>query len=103
MNIPALSTRVPALRSPVPQPAIQPPSDAASTEQAAFGDFVGTVFFTQMLSALRSTQGEVAYLGGGQGEKTFQSQLDQQIVAGLADQHGERLASPLRNRIDVRA
>lgn len=74
--------------------------------EAAFGEFFGEVFFGEMMKALRSTQGEVAYLGGSQGEKTFQSQLDQTLVADLAARHGGSLAKSTQGAfarsIDVR-
>ena len=71
---------------------------AAPQTEAAFEDFVGNTFFSQMLKALRSTQQEVAYLGGGQAEKTLQSQFDQMLVDRLADEHGGDFAQ----NIDVR-
>ena len=90
-------------------PAVNPHTDGAQTppqSETAFSDFVGNVFFSQMMKALRSTQQEVAYLGGGQAEKTFQSQMDQQLVNDLATRHGGDFAAPMQSRfatsIDVK-
>ena len=65
------------------------------TAKDAFQDFVAGTFFKQMLKALRSTQGETPYIDGGQAEKMFRSQLDQQIAEDLAKTHGATLADPL--------
>ncbi len=61
----------------------------------AFQDFVAGTFFKMMLKSLRSTQGEVAYIGGGQAEQSFRGQLDQQIAEDLAREHGDAFAAPL--------
>lgn len=71
-----------------------PKPDSLTTEQA-FQDFVAGTFFNMMLKALRSTQGEVQYFGGGQAEETFRNQLDQQIAEDLARDHGEAFSAPL--------
>ena len=65
----------------------------------AVGEFVGSVFFSQMMKALRSTQQEVAYIGGGQGEKIFQSQFDQLLVDQLSKSHGGKLAEGIDVRV----
>lgn len=46
----------------------------------AFDDFVGEVFYGQLLKSLRSTQHEPAYFHGGRAEEMFQQQLDQTLV-----------------------
>jgi Rod binding domain-containing protein len=45
---------------------------------------VGSVFYGQMLKAMRSTVGKPAYIHGGQAEELFQSQLDQTVVEDLS-------------------
>lgn len=52
--------------------------DAATRE--AFDEFVGEVFYGQLLKSLRSTQHEPAYFHGGRAEEVFQQQLDQTLV-----------------------
>ncbi len=61
----------------------------------AFQNFVAGTFFKQMLKSLRSGQGEIQYLGGGQAEKMFRGQLDQQLAEDLAKDHGAHFAAPL--------
>ena len=61
--------------------------DGLTTRQA-FQDFVAGTFFKQMLKSLRSTQGEVHYLNGGQAEEMFRTQLDQEMAEQLAHEHG---------------
>ena len=83
------------------------PGVASPQTQEAFASFVGNVFFTQMMKSLRSTSQPTAYIGGSQGEKTFQSQLDQHLAAQMADEHGGRLAKSMQpafaRSLDVRA
>ncbi len=71
------------------------PDEQAIQTKQAFQDFVAGTFFKMMLKSLRSTQGEVAYIGGGQAEQTFRGQLDQQIAEELAREHGEAFSAPL--------
>jgi len=60
-----------------------------------FQDFVGGTFYKEMLKSLRAAQKPSKYLNGGQAEKMFQGQLDQQIAEDLARQYGAHLADPL--------
>ncbi len=71
------------------------PNDQALKTKEAFQDFVAGTFFKMMLKSLRSTQGTVEYIGGGQAEQTFRGQLDQQIAEDLAREHGEAFSAPL--------
>jgi len=48
-----------------------------------------------MPKALRAAQKPSKYLNGGQAEKIFQTQMDQQIAEDLAHQYGRHLAAPL--------
>ncbi|MFO0923275.1 MAG: rod-binding protein [Pirellulales bacterium] len=61
----------------------------------AFRDFVGQTFFGQMIASLRSTQQEPAYFHGGQAEKIFQSQYDQQLAETIADKSASKVADPM--------
>src|SRR5260221_10356059 len=60
-----------------------------------FQDFVGGTFYKEMLKSLRAAQRPSKYLNGGQAEKMFQGQMDQQIAEDLARQYGGPLAAPL--------
>ena len=71
---------------------LAPSKDAA---QEIFNDFVAGTFFKQMLKALRSTEGKTAYIDGGQAEKMFRSQMDQELAEDLADSHGEMFSKSL--------
>ncbi len=71
------------------------PDEQAIRTKEAFQDFVAGTFFKMMLKSLRSTQGEVAYIGGGKAEQTFRGQLDQRIAEDLAREHGDAFAAPL--------
>ncbi len=66
-----------------------------STSREAFQDFVAGTFFQQMLKSMRSTEQELPYIGGGQAEKVFRQQLDQQIAGDLAKSHGAAFADSL--------
>lgn len=75
------------------------PSASAPNEQTevrqAFQEFVSGTFFRQMIKSLRSAQSEPAYFHGGQAERIFQGQFDEQIADDLAKKHGAALADPL--------
>ena len=60
-----------------------------------FQDFVGGTFYKEMLKSLRAAQRPSKYINGGQAEKIFQGQMDQQIAEDLARQYGGHLADPL--------
>src|SRR5437899_11420651 len=60
-----------------------------------FQDFVGGTFYKEMLKALRAAQKPSKYLHGGQAEKIFQGQMDQQIAEDLAHQYAGHVAAPL--------
>ena len=63
-----------------------------------FTQFVGETFYGQMIKSMRSTVGEAAYFHGGQAEKAFQGQLDQQLAQHLTEATAEKFAKPLFNR-----
>lgn len=60
-----------------------------------FSEFVAGTFYQQMLKALRSSENEIAYIGGGQAEKLFRGQLDMQIASDLANSHDDTLSQSL--------
>jgi Rod binding domain-containing protein len=71
-------------------------ADAVRPElRQAFQEFVAGTFYRQMLSAMRKTHGEAAYLHGGQAERIFQGQLDQQVAEDMAQRHGAALSGSL--------
>jgi len=63
-----------------------------------FTQFVGETFYGQMIKSMRSTVGKAAYFDGGQAEKVFQGQLDQQLAQHLTETTADRFAKPLFNR-----
>ncbi|HXY33753.1 MAG TPA: rod-binding protein [Planctomycetaceae bacterium] len=63
--------------------------------KSTFQDFVAGTFYKEMLKSLQKMHGKPAYLDGGQAEKVFQGQLDQQIAEDLAKSHGSQLSDGL--------
>jgi peptidoglycan hydrolase FlgJ len=63
-----------------------------------FTQFVGETFYGQMIKSMRSTVGKAAYFDGGQAEKAFQGQFDQQLAQHLTEATADRFAKPLFNR-----
>jgi Rod binding domain-containing protein len=76
-------------------PATKAPSKGQLAVREKFQDFVGGTFYKEMLKSLRAAQKPSKYLNGGQAEKIFQGQMDQQIAENLARQYGAPLAAPL--------
>ena len=70
--------------------------DARTRE--AFDSSIGEMFFSQLLSAMRKTQGKPAYFHGGQAEEIFRSQLDQTIAAELTKTHARAFTDALYER-----
>src|SRR5580693_1582770 len=60
-----------------------------------FQDFVAGTFYKEMLKSLHKMHGKPAYLDGGQAEKMFQGQLDQQMAENLARSHGGQFSDGL--------
>jgi Rod binding domain-containing protein len=75
--------------------ATKTPAKGALAVREKFQDFVGGTFYKEMLKALRAAQKPSKYLNGGQAEKIFQSQMDQQIAEDMAHQYAGHLAAPL--------
>jgi Rod binding domain-containing protein len=63
-----------------------------------FTQFVGETFYGQMIKSMRSTVGKAAYFDGGQAERAFQGQLDQQLAQHLTEATADRFSEPLFNR-----
>ncbi len=74
---------------------VKSPAKGQLAVREKFQDFVGSTFYKEMLKALRAAQKPSKYLYGGQAEKMFQGQMDQQIAEDLARQYGGHLADPL--------
>jgi len=77
------------------------PTGNEQNVKQAFQDFVAGTFYKQMLKSLRKTQRPAAYFNGGQAEKIFQGQMDQQIAENLAHDHGAAFADPLFQTFSV--
>jgi Rod binding domain-containing protein len=75
--------------------ATKTPAKGELAVREKFQDFVGGTFYKEMLKALRAAQKPSKYLNGGQAERIFQSQMDQQIAEDLAHQYAGHLADPL--------
>jgi hypothetical protein len=61
----------------------------------AFDEFVGETFYGQMLKAMRKSQGEVAYFGGGQAQQIFTQQLDQALTKKMTHIGAHELSGPM--------
>ena len=59
-----------------------------------FQDFAAGTFYKEMLKSLRKMHGKPAYLYGGQAEKIFQGQMDQQVAENLAHSQGSQILRP---------
>lgn len=94
MNVTLPASQAATLASPTPKP----PS-AAGGEQGqlreAFDGFVGEVFFSQMLKAMRKTVGKPAYFHGGRAEEIFTQQLDQVLAEKLSKTTAEQFSGPM--------
>ena len=72
-----------------------PPAGGSEELREAFGDFVGQTLFGTLMSSMRQSVGKPAYMHGGRTEEVFQQQLDQRLVAEIADASREQVADPL--------
>lgn len=61
----------------------------------AFDNFVGEVFYGQLLKAMRSTQGKPAYFHGGRAEEVFQQQFDQVLTEELTKSGADQFTGPM--------
>src|SRR5688500_16591557 len=76
----------------------QPASTESAELRQQFTQFVGEVFFGQMIKAMRATTGKPAYFHGGRGEEVFQGQLDQKLAEHLTEASAARFAEPMFER-----
>ena len=67
----------------------------AEEVQKQFRQFVGEMFFGQVLKSMRSTQQEPAYFHGGRAEEVFQSQLDQVLAEEMTAASAHEIADPM--------
>lgn len=67
----------------------------AEEVQQKYRQFVGEMFFGQMMKALRSAQQKPAYFHGGRAEEVFQSQLDQLIAEEMTEASAAEIADPM--------
>ncbi len=76
------------------------------TTKEAFQDFVAGTFFKEMFKALRSTESELPYIGGGQAEKIFREQMDTYLSESMAKSHGgmfsDGLYETFQSQLDTR-
>jgi hypothetical protein len=71
-------------------------NDPRSPEaKAAFHQFVGEAFYSQMLSAMRKTVRQPAYFHGGRAEEAFQGQLDQVLAEELSKASAGSFSGPM--------
>ena len=67
----------------------------SSEVRAAFDNVVGTIFYGQMLSAMRKTLDKPAYFHGGRGEEVFQQHLDQMFADEMTKASAHQLSEPM--------
>ncbi|MEX2175637.1 MAG: rod-binding protein [Pirellulaceae bacterium] len=80
---------------PAPSPESRAPSPESAEVRAAFNDFVGQTFFTQLLTEMRKTVEKPAYFHGGQTEEVFQAQMDQLLSEELTEASAEQFSGPM--------
>ena len=95
MNAIAGSTQIAQTFQSLTKPTAQTPTGREKDVRQAFQDFVAGTFYKQMLKSLRKTTRPAAYFDGGQAEKIFQGQMDQQIAEDLARDNGAAFSDPL--------
>ena len=90
MNTINLASAVSA--KPAPPPAKHADNPAL---RKAFDEFVGETFYGQMIKSMRKSQGEVAYVGGGQAEQIFTQQLDQALTKKMTHIGASKISGPM--------
>ena len=91
----SLMSKMPGFETAGLDAASRKPRDRALQVREKFQDFAAGTFYKEMLKSLRSAQKPSKYFNGGQAEKIFQGQFDQQIAEDMARQNGAAFASPL--------
>jgi hypothetical protein len=88
-----------------PSPGIQRSEASPADDDAlrkAFTDFVGQTLFGQWIASMRSTQGDPAYMHGGQAERIFQNQLDQVLAEEMTKASADSFANPMYELFQLR-
>ena len=67
----------------------------AEEVQEKFRQFVGEMFFGQLMKAMRSTQDKPAYFHGGRAEEVFQGQMDQLMAEEMTEASADQIADPM--------
>lgn len=67
----------------------------AEEVQEKFRQFVGEMFFGQLMKAMRSTQEKPAYFHGGRAEEVFQGQMDQLMAEEMTEASADQIAEPM--------
>lgn len=70
-------------------------AEASDELRSAYQELVAGTFYKMMLKALRSTQSDLPYIGGGQTEKLFSAQFDDLVTTDLSKSHGDWFSDPL--------
>ena len=60
-----------------------------------FDEFVGGVFFGEMLKAMRKTVDKPAYFHGGRAEEIFTAQYDQMLTEHLTEASASQFTGPM--------
>jgi len=94
-NLPNLAAPMPPFQPAGPQAPDASAQRDATESRRVFDEFVGTTFFSQMLSAMRKTVGEPAYFHGGRAEEVFQGQLDQILAEKLSEATAHQFTGPM--------
>jgi hypothetical protein len=82
--------------TPSVKPALAPGKNADNPAlRKAFDEFVGQTFYGEMIKSMRKSQGEVAYIGGGQAEQIFTQQLDQALTKKMTHIGANKLSGPM--------
>lgn len=84
-----------ALQSASPTDADDKAEDKEEKLKKSFSKFVGQTLFGQLMSTMRKSVGEPAYMHGGRAEEIFQSQMDQLLVERISDASSDRLVEPM--------
>ena len=69
--------------------------DKAREIQKNFRQFVGEMFYGQMMKAMRKSLEKPAYFHGGRAEEVFQGQLDQMMAQEMTEASADQLADPM--------
>ena len=70
------------------QKQVDQPSQQELEVKQKFQEFFAGTLYKMMLKSLRETHDKPAYFHGGQAEKMFQGQLDQQVAEDMAREQG---------------